>query len=80
MGLQGKPQGGSSFRYLHHLSGYTFELGPAPATSDSDDDDEVIGPELEYNPVQLGTATNVSNPVAINSSPMSMYTSICSPR
>ena len=77
VGLQGRPRGPHCFLYTHQRSGFSFELGPAPATpgdasdedsqdgasdgddSGGDDDDMDRGQELEYNPIQLGTASGV---------------------
>ena len=72
VGLQGRPKGANAFQYTHHASGFTFELGPAPPSSGSSDDEGSDGDhegllyrceeELEYNPIHLGSAKEVRCP------------------
>lgn len=63
LGLQARRARGSGFVYSHAPSGYAFELRQAPATaseaSDGEDDDTPEAEELEYRPLQLGSASEV---------------------
>ena len=63
LGLQGAPSQDAGFVYSHPDSGFVFELRLAPATAASDssdaDDDAAEAEELEYRPLQLGSASEV---------------------
>ena len=63
VGLEGHPVGARGFQYLHSQSGFIFELRPAPPScseaSDGEEDAVECEEELEYNPISLGSASEV---------------------
>ncbi|KAK9828054.1 hypothetical protein WJX81_005637 [Elliptochloris bilobata] len=59
-GLEAKPAAGGGFTFRHCASGLAFAIGPAsppPPSDDSDAEGSTAEPELAFQPISLGTAT-----------------------
>lgn len=61
-GLEATPAAGGGFTFRHRDTGLAFAIGPAPAAppdEDSDAEGSTAEPELAFQPISLGSASEV---------------------
>ena len=69
-GLEATPAAGGGFTFCHRDTGLAFAIGPAPAAppdEDSDAEGSTAEPELAFQPISLGSASEVH--ITLNPAP-----------
>ena len=67
-GLEATPVTGGGFTFRHRDTGLAFAIGPAPAALPDDDSDaegSTAEPELAFQPISLGSASEVRRRLAV---------------